>query len=293
MAATGERILVMEMLATEIIVSVREISKGNAPKPTQYISSLAVFAVLGGVSMGGEKWAKLAATIGGVTLLAVLLNAQAQVTGEEQASGNTAASNGIIGQLTALVSGQQVSSGPSGPVLTSVVRPTVSAEPTVTQEAEAEYQGQGATQTPSSGSAIGSTATLASATVNTPILSIAAQWVGTPYGQAAQAQKGVIADCSSFVQSVFASVGVSLPRTTYQQVNTGSAVADISEALPGDLLFFEPSGEVPNSHVGIYAGNGLMYDAPTWGQTVGLHSIQGYGPITAIRREPTSSGTLT
>jgi len=122
------------------------------------------------------------------------------------------------------------------------------------------------------------------------VLGVAQSWVGTPYGSAAVAVKGFVADCSSFVQAVFGQVGVALPRTTYQQVTTGSPVASLADALPGDLIFFQPPGEAPNSHVGIYAGNGMMYDAPTFGGTVGLHSIQGYGPITAIRRE---AGTVT
>lgn len=63
-------------------------------------------------------------------------------------------------------------------------------------------------------------------------------------------------DCSGLVMAAYASVGISLPRTTYDQVNVGQAVSR-SNLQPGDLVFFYDGP----SHVGIYMGNGIMVDA--------------------------------
>jgi cell wall-associated NlpC family hydrolase len=63
-------------------------------------------------------------------------------------------------------------------------------------------------------------------------------------------------DCSGLVMAAYASVGISLPRTTYEQVNVGQAVSR-SDLQPGDLVFFYGGP----SHVGIYMGNGIMVDA--------------------------------
>lgn len=128
-----------------------------------------------------------------------------------------------------------------------------------------------------------------SPTSTNAVVAQAQTWVGTPYGWG-QELKGFAADCSGLVQGVFASLGTNLPRTSQAQAQTGTPVASLSDAQPGDLIFFN-TGEGANSHVGIYAGNGQMYDAPSTGQTVGLHSIQGYGPITAIRREPVAGSS--
>lgn len=73
-------------------------------------------------------------------------------------------------------------------------------------------------------------------------------------------------DCSGFTQYVFAKVGISLPRTAEAQ---RLASTRISNPQPGDLVFFG----APAYHVGIYAGNGMMYDSPTTGKTTGLHKI--------------------
>nr|WP_206071127.1 C40 family peptidase [Knoellia sp. DB2414S] len=73
-------------------------------------------------------------------------------------------------------------------------------------------------------------------------------------------------DCSGFTQYVFAKVGISLPRTAEQQ---RQFVTPVSDPQPGDLVFFG----APAYHMGIYAGNGKMWDSPRTGKAVALRDI--------------------
>ncbi len=75
-------------------------------------------------------------------------------------------------------------------------------------------------------------------------------------------------DCSGLTQAAWRAAGVSLPRTTYTQINAGSRVSR-SQLAPGDLVFFY-SGV---SHVGIYIGDGKMIHAPRPGAPVRVAPI--------------------
>jgi len=86
-------------------------------------------------------------------------------------------------------------------------------------------------------------------------VSYAYQKLGSPYVWGATGPNAF--DCSGLIQAAYSSAGVSLPRTTYAQINAGQRVSR-SELRPGDLVFFY-SGI---SHVGIYVGDGQMIHAP-------------------------------
>ncbi|MEV6163702.1 NlpC/P60 family protein [Streptomyces sp. NPDC052052] len=75
-------------------------------------------------------------------------------------------------------------------------------------------------------------------------------------------------DCSGLTQAAWRSAGISLPRTTYTQINAGRHIPR-SELAPGDLVFFY-SGI---SHVGLYIGNGQMIHAPHPGAPVRIAPI--------------------
>ncbi|WP_046779202.1 C40 family peptidase [Streptomyces yangpuensis] len=75
-------------------------------------------------------------------------------------------------------------------------------------------------------------------------------------------------DCSGLTQAAWRSAGVSLPRTTYTQINAGRRVSR-DQLAPGDLVFFY-SGI---THVGLYVGNGQMIHAPRPGSTVRLAPV--------------------
>ena len=85
----------------------------------------------------------------------------------------------------------------------------------------------------------------------------AKQFIGNPYVWGGTSlTKG--ADCSGFVQSVFKKFGVSLPRTSAVQAGVGRKVS-ISEAQPGDLVFYAKGGRI--NHVALYIGNGQVVHA--------------------------------
>ncbi|MFK4185856.1 NlpC/P60 family protein [Streptomyces sparsogenes] len=70
-------------------------------------------------------------------------------------------------------------------------------------------------------------------------------------------------DCSGLTQAAWKAAGVSLPRTTWDQVKVGTRVST-SDLQPGDLVFFYDD----ISHVGLYIGDGMMIHAPKPGDVV-------------------------
>ncbi len=96
------------------------------------------------------------------------------------------------------------------------------------------------------------------------VLGIAAQYAGIMYVYGGTTPAGF--DCSGFTSYVFRQVGINLPRTAEQQ---RQAVTPVSNPQPGDLVFFG----APAYHMGIYAGNGMMWDSPRSGKAVALRSI--------------------
>ena len=65
--------------------------------------------------------------------------------------------------------------------------------------------------------------------------------LGDPYVYGATGPSSF--DCSGLVQAAWASAGVAIPRTTYEQVAALPAVST-SNLQPGDLLFFDGDGHV-------------------------------------------------
>jgi cell wall-associated NlpC family hydrolase len=125
---------------------------------------------------------------------------------------------------------------------------------------------------------MGDPANTGSSVTGASVVQKAEAWIGTPYvygGQGTSPGQGV--DCSRFVQEVFASVGVSLPRTTWDQMNVGTTISTIAAAQPGDLIFYG-GGE----HVTIYIGNGQLIHAPETGETVRIQAV--WTGITTIKR---------
>jgi len=96
------------------------------------------------------------------------------------------------------------------------------------------------------------------------VLGVAASLAGIYYIYGGTTTAGF--DCSGYTQYVFAKLGVNLPRTAEAQ---RQAVTAVSNPQPGDLVFFG----APAYHVGIYAGNGTMWDSPHSGSAVAKRAI--------------------
>jgi cell wall-associated NlpC family hydrolase len=101
-----------------------------------------------------------------------------------------------------------------------------------------------------------------------PVLQSAAEFLGRPYRFGAQ---GAAFDCSGFVRTVFAKIGVELPHSTREQFSLGERVGR-DELEPGDLVFFRTYRRTA-SHVGIYVGDGKFVHAATRGGQVQVDSL--------------------
>jgi cell wall-associated NlpC family hydrolase len=95
------------------------------------------------------------------------------------------------------------------------------------------------------------------------IVGIAASLAGIYYVYGGTTTAGF--DCSGYTQYVFAKAGISLPRTAEAQ---RQATTPVTNPQPGDLVFFGS----PAHHVGIYAGNGTMWDSQQTGTAVALRT---------------------
>ncbi|HHV65680.1 MAG TPA: C40 family peptidase [Peptococcaceae bacterium] len=94
----------------------------------------------------------------------------------------------------------------------------------------------------------------ASALVNT-----AKQYLGVKYlWGGTTPDKGF--DCSGYVKYVYEKHGITLPRVSRDQYNTGTAVA-FANLQMADLVFFSFDGDKVTDHVGIYIGNGQFIHA--------------------------------
>jgi peptidoglycan DL-endopeptidase CwlO len=115
------------------------------------------------------------------------------------------------------------------------------------------------------------------------IMGIAQKYLGVPYlWGGTDPSKGL--DCSGFTQLVYRQAGINLPRLSWDQAKTGTAIPGLAQARPGDLLFFAGADGTPSrpGHVGIYMGGGKMIDAPHTGASVRVETA---GNPVAIRRE--------
>ena len=86
------------------------------------------------------------------------------------------------------------------------------------------------------------------------------KYVGYPYVWGGSSPSTSF-DCSGFVCYVYTHSGVhNLPRTTAQGIYNQCAHIPMSEAKPGDIIFFTGTYNSPGpvSHVGIYVGNNMM-----------------------------------
>ncbi|WP_370250539.1 transglycosylase SLT domain-containing protein [Nocardioides sp.] len=98
------------------------------------------------------------------------------------------------------------------------------------------------------------------------IVAEAKKYLGMPYvwGGSSPASGGM--DCSGLVQYVYGKFGIDLPRVSADQARAGTAVASMDQAQPGDLIAWDNSSRNNGAdHIAIYAGDGMMIEAPRTG----------------------------
>ncbi|MBA3653982.1 MAG: C40 family peptidase [Actinobacteria bacterium] len=117
------------------------------------------------------------------------------------------------------------------------------------------------------------------------VVAAAMTQLGVPYQWGGETP-GVGFDCSGLVQWSYRQIGVSLPRTTREQILVGVPVTDVADLRPGDLLFTRSTRNgtvVDLGHVAIYAGGGKEVVAPKTGDVVSVRPVV-YSSIQAARR---------
>ncbi|MDI3405498.1 C40 family peptidase [Streptomyces cavernicola] len=150
------------------------------------------------------------------------------------------------------------------------------AEEEARQEEEQNSGSDGSDSGSGSGSDSGSDAGTSYAAKAQKVIAFAEAQIGKPYVWGATGPDSY--DCSGLTQDAWQAAGISLPRTTWDQVKVGTTVKT-ADAQPGDLVFFYDD----ISHVGIYIGNGEMIHAPKPGANVRTESIY-YMPIHSVVR---------
>lgn len=106
------------------------------------------------------------------------------------------------------------------------------------------------------------------------VIDYACQFIGNPYVWGGTSlTEG--ADCSGFVQSVYANFGISLPRTTWDLESVGTGVS-YDQAQLGDIVLYD-------GHVGLYMGDGNIVNAMNENDGIGICPAT-YAPITSVRR---------
>lgn len=122
------------------------------------------------------------------------------------------------------------------------------------------------------------------------ILSTANSLLGVPYVWLGVYPQDGGMDCASFTWYLYRQLGIDIGFETYDQMYSGVPVWSLSDAKPGDLVLMYDNGwpnYVPGlfEHVVLYAGNGMIYEEPTFGGQCQYVSIwsKGMGNI-RIRR---------
>jgi cell wall-associated NlpC family hydrolase len=90
------------------------------------------------------------------------------------------------------------------------------------------------------------------------------------------------ADCSGFVQAVYADFGYRIPRVSRDQAASAGKKVSESDMLPGDLVFYANSRGSVN-HVAMYIGNGMIVHAANSRQGI-IRSNVKYRDIYCVRR---------
>jgi cell wall-associated NlpC family hydrolase len=128
------------------------------------------------------------------------------------------------------------------------------------------------------GSSNGAGPAVAGSSRGTTALAYARRQLGKPYRFGGAGPDSF--DCSGLTLQAWKAAGITLPRTSQEQIRVGRPVAK-GDLRPGDLVFFYSS--TAPSHVGLYVGNGVILHAPRTGKNV-EYTKMSYMPFSGARR---------
>jgi cell wall-associated NlpC family hydrolase len=111
------------------------------------------------------------------------------------------------------------------------------------------------------------------------VIAYASNFLGTPYLWGGTSPSTGF-DCSGFTQYVYSHFGISVGRTTYDQINDGVQVSR-ANLKAGDLVFFGRDGS-PN-HMGIYVGDNTYIHSPRTGDVIKVSAMTRPDYITGRR----------
>lgn len=115
--------------------------------------------------------------------------------------------------------------------------------------------------------------------IRTSMLEFAQQFLGNPYVWGGTSLTNG-ADCSGFVQSIYAQFGYSLPRTSREQALYGTQIP-VEDAAPGDLIFYAKNGTV--YHVVMYMGDGQIIQAGSRKTGINISTVDTEHAVWATR----------
>lgn len=118
------------------------------------------------------------------------------------------------------------------------------------------------------------TGTITSSSTGQAVVDYACQFIGNPYVWGGTSLTNG-ADCSGFIQTIYANFGVSMPRTSGEMRSAGVEVS-YDQAVPGDVICY-------NGHVGIYIGDGKIVNAIDEAHGIGISNANMMNIITVRR----------
>lgn len=131
----------------------------------------------------------------------------------------------------------------------------------------------------SSRSSSGGSSSVSGGGSGSAIANYALKFVGNPYSYGGTSLTNG-ADCSGFTMAVFRSFGISLPHGSGSQASCGRKVS-LSEAKPGDLVFYASGGRI--HHVALYIGGGRIVHAKGKAYGIVRDSVN-YNKVYCVRR---------